>query len=394
MGRRAQSFDSIEDANAFLLDEYQRHMTGKARRRPPAAVAELAEAWYRRRERKGLERKTLAADRAYLDARIIPDWGAWKVDQVTVLDVQDWIDKLEREPNLNAQKRKDNDPHRKDPLSEGMVHKYRRALDGVLREGIRQGMISESPASADLVDVTIHRAPPARVQPVFTDDEMQGLWDTIDVRYRVLVPLGAYRAGLRIGEWAGLSTIDFNPKTRDLSFRRKVVDIRGHIYVEDWLKGRNPGRTIRLGEDLSALLVRHIAKHSKGGWVFPAPKGGVLSPGNFRTRIWKPAVEGIGRPEAKFHWLRHSNVSLLREEGVDLEAVSKHVGHASSQITSRVYSHQTDAINESIAQAGDRLLGRLELSPRIPALESGADVVQPDSEDPENRLRLLGESPL
>ena len=39
------------------------------------------------------------------------------------------------------------------------------------------------------------------------------------------------------------------------------------------------------------------------------------------------------------HGLRHTNASLLLVAGEDVENVAKHLGHSSSDITSRVYSH-------------------------------------------------------
>jgi integrase len=357
VGRVDLTHDTIEEANAHLWSEHERRLAGKGRRRPAQTVAEVAGLWYKRRVRKNLARKTLAADRAYLEARIIPDWGSWKVDQIQPLDVQDWVDKvLEGQPHKNARNG--------EALSEGMVHKYRRCLDQVLTEAIRLGMISESPARVDLVDITVTRAHRYHgAQPVFNPGELTELWHIFDPRYRALIPLGSYGAGARIGEWAGLAITDFNPRTRDLSFSRKVIEVGGRVHVEEWLKGGNPGRVIRLGDELAQILIDHMGRHSRDGWVFPAPGGGVLRPGNFRNRFWKPAVAAIGRPEAKFHWLRHTNVSALREVGIDLETVSKHAGHASVAITSRIYSHQTDAISDRVASAQDQLVGRLDLSP-------------------------------
>lgn len=39
------------------------------------------------------------------------------------------------------------------------------------------------------------------------------------------------------------------------------------------------------------------------------------------------------------HGLRHTNASFLLVAGEDIENVSKHLGHSSSDITSRVYAH-------------------------------------------------------
>lgn len=39
------------------------------------------------------------------------------------------------------------------------------------------------------------------------------------------------------------------------------------------------------------------------------------------------------------HGLRHTNATLLLYAGEDIENISAHLGHASSDITSRVYAH-------------------------------------------------------
>lgn len=39
------------------------------------------------------------------------------------------------------------------------------------------------------------------------------------------------------------------------------------------------------------------------------------------------------------HGLRHTNAALLLYAGEDIENISAHLGHASSDITSRVYAH-------------------------------------------------------
>ena len=368
-GRVETTWPTVEEANIHLAGEYLRSKHRPVTGDMNVTVGELAELWYARRVRKGEKaRKTLAADRNYLDTRILPYWGSWGVGAVQSRDVQEWIDKLEAEPSIASKRQR-----RTDPLSEGMIQKYRQALDGILREGVRRGLITGSAAAKDLVDIT---ARPAVSSPrkVFTDLEVEELWHTIDPRYRAMVVIGACGVGLRVGEWAGLATTDFDPRTRDLSFRRKVSEVEGRLYVEEWLKGGDPGRVIRLGEDMAALWTEHVARHSKNGWVFPSPQGGPLRPNNFNKRFWKPAVTTIGRPEAKFHWLRHTNITLLREEGIDIVSIAKHAGHADDRVTQRVYSHQTDAINDRIADAGDRLLGRLNLDTLVQdRAKAGAD---------------------
>ena len=44
-------------------------------------------------------------------------------------------------------------------------------------------------------------------------------------------------------------------------------------------------------------------------------------------------------PKITFHALRHTHASQLIDRGVDVVTVSKRLGHASPDITLRVYAH-------------------------------------------------------
>jgi len=55
-------------------------------------------------------------------------------------------------------------------------------------------------------------------------------------------------------------------------------------------------------------------------------------------RHFKRAAAAIGRPELRFHDLRHTTASLLINRGVDLHTIGAILGHASAQTTKR-YAH-------------------------------------------------------
>ena len=50
------------------------------------------------------------------------------------------------------------------------------------------------------------------------------------------------------------------------------------------------------------------------------------------------------------HGLRHTHASLLILAGENLDAISKHLGHASADITSRVYAHLMSEVQVRITQ--------------------------------------------
>lgn len=53
----------------------------------------------------------------------------------------------------------------------------------------------------------------------------------------------------------------------------------------------------------------------------------------------------IGR-ELTPHAMRHTHASLLAEHGVDLETISRRLGHGDSRVTKEIYLHVTKTLKE------------------------------------------------
>lgn len=67
-------------------------------------------------------------------------------------------------------------------------------------------------------------------------------------------------------------------------------------------------------------------------------------------RHFKKALSDARLPKMTLHELRHSNGSLLLDAGVPLIVVSKRLGHASVDVTARVYAHAMQNIDERSAE--------------------------------------------
>lgn len=75
--------------------------------------------------------------------------------------------------------------------------------------------------------------------------------------------------------------------------------------------------------------------------MFTSPDGAPLRNGNFRRRIWYPAVEQAGLPHGlRIHDLRHTCASLLIAAGANSKAVQTHLGHSSITVTMDRYTHR------------------------------------------------------
>jgi integrase len=83
--------------------------------------------------------------------------------------------------------------------------------------------------------------------------------------------------------------------------------------------------------------------------VFPAPGvprawplpreggGGPLTYGSFRKRYWAPMLRRLGLPAVTPHSARHSFISVLQAQGVEVGLVAKLAGHKNPAVTLSVY---------------------------------------------------------
>ena len=99
----------------------------------------------------------------------------------------------------------------------------------------------------------------------------------------------------------------------DIDFDRGVIKVRRGAV---WLKGRTisgPPKTAAGARDvafpphLAPTIREHLATHAqwgKAGLLFPSQSGGPISPSSF-FKPWRKARLAAGRPDLRFHDLRH-----------------------------------------------------------------------------------------
>src|SRR6185295_5648591 len=101
-------------------------------------------------------------------------------------------------------------------------------------------------------------------------------------------------------------------------------------------------RTRQLAERLAA------GGPTADGLVFLAPTGRPLNGGCVSHR-WRRIAADAGI-DARFHDLRHSNATILRDMGVPEDVRMARLGHSSTAMA-RHYAHETDAPDRRAADA-------------------------------------------
>ena len=65
----------------------------------------------------------------------------------------------------------------------------------------------------------------------------------------------------------------------------------------------------------------------------------------YRKYFQENALRLIGR-DITPHILRHTHASLLMEQGIDIDTISRRLGHSDSKVTKEIYLHVTKKLKE------------------------------------------------
>jgi integrase len=163
-----------------------------------------------------------------------------------------------------------------------------------------------------------------------------------------------FLGGTRPSEQLGLlwDEVDFE---RDVIRICRIQERDGSL--TEMTKTEAGTRSIPMGATLRAMLldwrVRCPRRQGELHRVFPGPGrlqpwprprlggGGPLLYQNFRKRYWQPVFAQLGLPYATPHSARHSYISTLQAQGVEVGLVAKLAGHASAIVT---LGHYTQAV--------------------------------------------------
>ena len=179
----------------------------------------------------------------------------------------------------------------------------------------------------------------ARALPDHELEEVIAAAEEVDERTAVLVHLMA-RGGLRVGEALSL-------RRRDVDLDAKMLTVATSMSRREGIrpvKGRHredEGRVIPIPDDLVNRLHRHFderAVTSIGGFVVTAPKGGPLSYGNWRSRVWIKIMSRVGFEVTPHDLRRTAATRLFRVDRWTPAEVQAFLGHRDPRVTLSVYT--------------------------------------------------------
>lgn len=290
--------------------------------------------------------------------QVLPRWATVSLDAVRHEDVSAWVAGLHREG-----------------LSAARTRHAWVVLSQILELGVRSRRIPNNQARG--VELPALPTKSERDKTRFLDErEVWVLADAAGVNAPSILVL--VWCGLRFGELAALRCGSLDLEKREVRVSATLSENGGKL-TEGPPKTESSNRTVPVPEWLCLELSMLAAGRPAADYLFTAAKGGPLRIGNWRYRVFDPAVKKAALASQQRgdmlrpHDLRHTCASLHIRHGTPPKVLSTMLGHASVAITLDRYGHLYPG---DVHLYVDRL-GEVALAARADYLRTNGDPALP-----------------
>ena len=221
--------------------------------------------------------------------------------------------------------------------------------------------------------VKIPAAPETERQPL-TDEQVNLIsehWEGHRAGVGALIML---YCGLRRGELIPLTWNDIDLENKALTVNKSVHTVSNNFIVKQGAKTAAGERVVDIPDCIIPALTH--AKANRGGFlVLPGADGEMLTAQGFK-RLWESYMHYLnicagGRDRSRSnpkiqavepftaHQLRHTYATMLYDAGVDAKSAQALMGHASLEMTLKIYTHLSQRKKaDSIGKLNDFLKGQ------------------------------------
>lgn len=153
-------------------------------------------------------------------------------------------------------------------------------------------------------------------------------------------------SGLRCGEALALTISDVDFANHTISVT-KTYDFINDLITDP--KTPESVRDVYMQPELVTLcknihkrtMERKIRSGSRSKWFFCDRNGNQLDYFSYNKYLKENGKRILGKDHVTTHVMRHTHTSLMAEQGVSLDVISRRLGHRSSDITRDIYLHIT-----------------------------------------------------
>lgn len=300
-------------------------------------VSQWLDIWLNEYVQPSVKPLTYAAYRSKVETHIKPSLGNIKMALLNPTQVQTFYNDLLRKKKLSKKTIKD-------------VH-------GILHKAIDQAVeLNYIPTNA--TDPCKLSRPDNREILPFTETDIEAFLTAIEGHpFEPLFTVTLF-TGMREGEVCGLPWDAVNFKKGTITIKQQLSKINGEHVIVSTKNDRIRVLTVApfLMDILCEVRTKQLQNHLASGatWkneynlVFTNEEGHFVYPQTVYKKFKNIAAQ-IGRPDARFHDLRHTYAVTALQEGDDSKTVQQNLGHATAAFTLNVYGHVSEKMKQESA---------------------------------------------
>lgn len=293
-----------------------------------------------------LAEKTKVRYEGILKDFMLPAFGRYKVTEIRPLDIEKYLNKLK-----NDGVRKDGKPG---GYSQKTIQHHYVLLHKLFSLAVRWDYVPSN--VCDKVD----KPKVDKKEAAFYEEEqivqMLKCLESESMMHKAYV-LIALVSACRRSEVLGLEWRDINFENNLIKVNRvSLYSAEKGIYTKDTLKNGSPSKTITIPVEVMKFLKEYKdwqdnTRAEKGDqWTYSerlfieetggsiAAAGTAIHPDNISQWFERFLLKN-DLPKITLHQVRHTSISYLLNNNIDLQTVSKRAGHTDCTITSTIYGH-------------------------------------------------------
>ncbi len=313
-----------------------------------------------KRNHEGVLAKTLEAYTSFLNNRILKYIGNKILDKLTNGDMLELMKTIKDSPAKTKTGK----------LSVKSVKHHHTLLRAMFNDAIKLKILNESPM--DNVPV---KTPPIKLKDNYCDLEdvrrLMELLPTEPLKYQLAVNL-AITTGLRPGELSALQWKHIDYKNMQIKIEQANSYTPAEGSVIKSTKNEHSERTVAFPRLLINLFEQHrkdeaLKKELVGedwyygnsdheeDFVFTQENGKIIF-ANTISRWFRKFILKHDLKYVTLRGLRHTNATILINEGVNVVSVSHMLGHSNTSTTTNIYAHHLESVERKMADTFDDIL--------------------------------------
>ena len=302
-------------------------------------LAEWIDAWLEVYVKTSTKQSTYHSYKDTLNRYVLPVLGKYKLASVNATQIQKIY----------------NDMLYKKNLSKKTVRNLHGTLHKAFDQAVELNYLAINPTDA----CKQPKPDPKQITPLDETDIGAFLTAIEGHKYQAIFTVTLF-TGMRIGEVCGLPWDAVNFKKGTITIKQQLHRHAGTgEYIIEAPK-HDKFRTLTAPQFVMDILrnvakeqgLNHIEHHflwkNDKNLVFTNDDGSYINPKTLRKN-YKKIVAEIGRPDARFHDLRHTYAVTSLQEGDDYKTVQQNLGHVTAAFTLNVYGHVSEKMKQESA---------------------------------------------